>query len=310
MHEITLGSYKNLKLPEPNGLTELGMEKAVTDSVLNTISTWSKNNVPISNGDNVILKVEANENGLIVPELCQSKLEYTVGDRDMLKEFSSSVGKKNGEKFTIEIEFDENCPVERVRNKKVDFFTTITDVNHRELPYINDELIQKIVPDCKSVAELKDRYEEILKARNLENIKEQKKDIVLEVIIRNSTWTFDQNEFEDTLNTVVEQAKAMILNSNVPNIKQLMASTKNDPAFIQDCKVQTEKIILENLIINEIANIEDITISPEELEKQKSLYAYDVTSSEEFNKYFPTDQSFKLYLLKEKVLDWLCKCNF
>lgn len=94
MHEITLGSYKNLKLPEPNGLTELGMEKAVTDSVLNTISTWSKNNVPISNGDNVILKVEANENGLIVPELCQSKLEYTVGDRDMLKEFSSSVGKK------------------------------------------------------------------------------------------------------------------------------------------------------------------------------------------------------------------------
>lgn len=310
MHKFILGAYKNLDLAEPKEITEIDLEKAVIESIVNTVNIWSKHNAPVEKGDIITIKVEARENGVLVPEFCQNKMRYTVGDPNYLKEFLSPIGKKLGESFSMEIEFDENCAVERIRNKKVKFHAVITDISHTKTPEIDDKLVRNIDPDCHNLDELKDKYASILRARASANIEEQKKNLVLQTIIDNSSCEFVPEEFEQTLNSVMEQTRKLVINSNTPNIEQFISATENDDYFRTDCEEVTRRMIVENLVINEISNIEQIVVTAEEMAYKKAQYTEDEAAAEEFRKYFPTDQSFELYLLKEKVLNWLCLHNF
>lgn len=310
MHKFILGAYKNLNLAEPKDITESDLEKAVIESIINTVAIWSKHNAPVEKGDIITIKVEARENGVLVPEFCQNKMRYTVGDPNYLKEFLNSIGKKHAESFSMEIEFDENCAIERIRNKKVEFHAVITDISHTKTPEIDDELVRKIDPDCHNLDEIKEKYASILRARASANIEEQKKNLVLQTIIDNSSCEFVPEEFEQTLNSVMEQTRKLVINSNTPSIEQFISATENDDYFRMDCEEVTRRMIVENLVINEISNIEQIVVTAEELTYKKAQYTEDEAAAEEFRKYFPTDQSFELFLLKEKVLNWLCQHNF
>lgn len=310
MHKLNLGTYKNLKLAEPKAFSETDFEKAVIEYTYKNISLWAKHNLPIDNGDNVTVRVEAKRGNLIVPEFSTDKLEYSIGDKKMLKQFSNSIGKKNGETFTMEHVFDENCPVERVRNKKVNFVANIIDVEHNGLPEITDDLIQKIDPECNNLDELKSKYAKIIKERVAENVEDQKKNMVLEKIIDNSSCDYDENAFKELLDIVMKQSQTMAKNFNIPNKNDFSASIQDDPLFIKECKEVTKKTIMEDLVINKIAELENIQITEDELENNKAQYTNNETSTKEFREYFPTDESFKAFLFREKVLDWLCKYNY
>jgi len=310
MHKFILGQYKNLNLAEPKGFDQKDLEKAVLESILNTVDIWCKQNTTVEEGDVIIIKVEAKESGILVPEFCQNKLQYKVGDESYLKEFMNAIGKKMGESFSMEIDFDESCVIERIRNKKVNLYATITDVIDKKIPEITDDLVQKMEPDCRTLDEMKAKYAAILKSRGIANIYQQKRDLVLKTIIDNSSYEFDEDEFDQALNTIIEQTKKSIMDSNSPDIDRIMQINENDVYFRMECERVTRRMIMENLVINGICNMEQIEVTAEEFALEKAKYTEDEAASEEFTKYFPTDQSFELYLLREKVLHWLCLNNF
>jgi trigger factor len=312
MHNLILGQYKDLNLVEPDGFKDEDLDKAVIESILNSLAHWCKYNALVEKGDYITIKIEAkeSESGILVPEFCQNTLQYTVGDPNYLNEFSNSVGKKFGESFEMEISFDENASVERVRNKKVVFNAAITDVRHNKMPELTDDLIQKLDPECQTLEQLKTKYADIIRSRTLANIEEQKRNLVLKTIIDNSYCEFDQAEFEKSLNAVTEKTRMFIVNSNAPNVDLFLHASEEDEIFKMDCERITRQMILESLVINEICVREQIFITPEELALEKAKYTEDEMAIEEFTKYFSSDQSFELYLLKEKVLDWLSRQNF
>ncbi len=305
MHQLTIGPYKNLEIKGPEMFKESDVEKAVVESVITAANNWAKANLPIERGDKITVQVEATLDGLTVPEVCNSALTYAVGDPSMVPEFETALGKKLGDTFIMDITFGSQAPIERIANKTVHFDVQIKDVVHVMPPNIDDALVQQLDSNIKTLDELKDRFRIIIRENGLENLRDQKVQMVLENIIKSSACTYDEADFQALFDRILMQTKAMLVNTPVPNLQKGL----DDESFHADCRELTERTIKEELIIQTVSEKEGIIITDEEFEANKEKFTQTPQELEEFNKYFPTDEAFRHFLLKEKVVDQLVEWN-
>ena len=305
MHQFTLGKYKDLNIQGPPMFQEKEVERAVLESVLNAANTWSKMHDPIQKGDRISIEIEGVLDGLPVPEISNSHLSYTVGDPSMMPQFECVIGKKLNDTFSMDIHFPEKAPVERIANRTVHFEGKIKEVTHKTPPQINDAIAHQIDPTVQSVEELKKKFDSIVRSNGLDTLHDQRAELVLNAIIEDCSCIYDEAEFQTLYDQIYLQTRAMLVQSKLLNIEKSM----DDLGLKNDCKEMTERTIKEDLAIQAIAKKEQITISAEELENNKKKFTQTPAEQEEFQKYFPTDEAFAQFLLKEKVIDQLIQWN-
>lgn len=313
MHKIKIGEYKNLNIEGAKQYEQTEIDKAVIQSILQSAENWAKDNRGIGHGDQVVLRMEATCDGLLVPQMCNSKLSLTMGDPSVVEQFNVLKGKKRGDNFEMKIYFNESAPIDQIKAKTVDFSGTILDVTFMSKTPIDDEFAHIFDPNCHTVADLRKKFEDVI-LRNLhDQYKEQNYTKIMEKIIATSEIEFNQEVLETTVNMVVEQSKQMMMGSNLPNMEQVMQGLQEDDSFMKDCREITIKSMSEETIVNEISRLENIIITDEEFIENKAFFTVDAAGTDEYNRYFPNDLGFKEVLLKEKVtdalIDWNIKIN-
>lgn len=298
MHKIRLGKYKDLKVTPFPIYTQNDLDLAVTEAVTKLASQWAKSNTPVKLGDEVVVTLQAKCDGMFVPELSKSNFKYLVGDPAMLEQFAQVVSKKAGESFNMDILFPENTPIERIQGKIVAFYVTIQDLLPAAQMEITDEIAQQIDPQASGLEELKNRLRIIITNNWNQMIKEKNVRSILDAIINNSEFNLEAEEFEKAYENIVKETTKTMFSSTNPQLLTSMFSGE-DKFFYDDCRILAEKTIKENLVITEIINLEDISISLEELEEGKAI----------FSQYFPSEDSLNDYLLINKAFNLLLQWN-
>ncbi|WP_019849413.1 trigger factor [Desulfitobacterium sp. PCE1] len=309
MHKFLIGPYKELKLKPLPEFTEDDLNRAVIESTLKLLNEWSKKNKLAEIGDEVIINLNPVCDGIFVPELAKSNFKYTVGDPSMLEQFKNVIHCKAGDSFKMDILFPESAPLERISGKTVTFDADVLEViNHSQQLESSDEIARLIDPAVSSMEELKNNLRGIIADNWSQVIAESKLEMIFEEILAYSEYEFDEEEFKKVYEDILVKTRQSIISSeNLSMMPSLLS--EDDEYFYEDCKILTEKTILRKLILDEIAYLETIGVTDDEIQEEKKRLLNLAADQTAFYKQFPDEESIGNNLVEEKVAKLLLEWN-
>ena len=308
MHSIKLGQYKDLKVKKVPPMNEEELKQATEQAFKDAISRIEKFTREIKIGDIIMVKIDAKIGDETIKDLCKENMEYDVGNMSMLTEYSKAVGKKVGESFEMHIPYSETCPVKAARGKTVDYKVTILDAKFSNPTEVTEDMLKVMDPEARTQAEIKEKLKFMIKSENEKSLFEANVLKVMEAIKEKAQVTLDGQEYDRTYHEVIEESAKMYEQSGWP-LPQGCEDIRKDQHFLDNCKNITERIVMENMIINAVSEAEKIVVTPEEIEKGKKVFTATPETKADFERHFPDDYSFSAFLLRNKVFDSIMKWN-
>jgi len=270
--EVTLGDYK--------GLAATRKTRPVTDDDINqTIESLREGlaaMVPVEDrvselGDTVTINALGKEiDQPDAEEIKVDDIEVVLGGPNVQKEFTENLtGVKPDDKKTFTVEYPADFSTPQLAGKKVEYEMEVTAVRRRELPEVDDEWAKSVGEEFDSVDTLKKRIREDLEARaNAESDNKLRADLIRSLV--------SAHQFEVPESWVEKQT-----NQRFESVLRDMMSRGVDPrqqnvnweGARAELKVQAEEDVRATLLMERIAETENLTVSDEEVEAEIELMA-------------------------------------
>lgn len=221
------------------------------------------------------------------------------------------VGHKVGEEFTIDVTFPENYHDEKLKGKPAQFKIKLNEIKEKSVPEITDEIAKK-VGNFKNVDELKADIEKYL--TNTAKVENDKRSAgkLFETIISKMTVDVQDSMIEREKQALISDFKQKLAQSGVTWEEVL----EKDGAEKIDTELKTEALnrIKNSLMMSEIAKLENIQVSAQDLDQKiaemASLYQTDKeTIFKEIRKNTALIQSLSQQAMSQKVTQFLLDNN-
>lgn len=289
-------------------MSEEELQTATDKAFDDAMSSVEKFCREIQPGDFILVKLEAKIGDQVIKDLCKEQMEYDVGNLSMLPEYSKAVGKKVRQTFEMHILYSDTCPVKEARGKVVDYTVTILDAKFDKPVEVTEDMLKFIDPNAKSADEIKEKLKFMIKDENEKSLFEGNVLKVLNTIKEKAKVTLDGQEYDKTYHQIIDQTAMMYEQAGVP-LPDGCADLRQNQDFLNNCKNITERVVMEDLIIKAVSEAENITVTPEEIEKGKQVFTATEEAKADFEKHFPNDYAFSSFLLRNKVFDSIMKWN-
>ncbi len=211
------------------------------------------------------------------------------------------IGASFGEKRDLNLEFPKEYHVDSLAGQPVTFEVSISKIEAPELPELNDEWVKKSFQ-----VETVDKYKELLNQK-LEQESDDKylKELNTDLL----SQLCDHNFFELPV-TLVEKEKAAQMQQTIGDLARMGMPAEEQTNYLEKWKTEidknSEKVIRQFFIVDEIAKKEELFPTDEEISYLKSqitqLYAMQNQKQDP-----PSDSSLFLNLTEKKVLEFLRK---
>lgn len=205
------------------------------------------------------------------------KLPITLGKKSFIPGFEENViGMKTGETKEFQLTFPKNYHHTVVAGKLVDFKVTMQSVFERTIPEANDTFAQSM-GSFKTMDELRSRVKENMLAEQADRVRHELEESILDELVEKST-------FGDVPDILVDSESKKMLEELQRNITQqglkfedyMAHLKKNSEQLLLEFIPQAIKRIKSALALREIAKINTITATDEDIdqETQKILADY------------------------------------
>jgi trigger factor len=215
---------------------------------------------PVQEKDFVVLKYQALENGEVIEGGGSDNAYVEVGAGKLPGEFEQRlIGLNKGAttSFTMDVPADFVNPA--IAGKTVEFQVEILDIKELRVPALSDELARSFSEDFQTLDDLRQAVRRDLEQRaekqNYENLRQQ----VIDQIVANNPVEVPPSLVRQEQENIVQQ-QLQLLQSRGLNISGL-----NVESLLERVKDQAEKQTRVNLILDQIAKQEGITVTDDDL---------------------------------------------
>lgn len=265
--EITVDNYKGLEVARRT--------RPITDEdVDRTIESWREASAamqPVEDrasevGDTVTI------NALGKPvdepdaeEIKVDDVEVELGGRNVQPEFTENLtGVKPEDSRTFTVEYPADFSTAALAGKKVEYATEVTAVRRRELPEIDDEWAKSVGEEFDSLAALKAKIREDLEMRAKAESEERLRSELVAKLIAAHQFEVPQSFVDRQTNYRFESLlRDMMARGIDPRTQQV-----NWEGAREEMKVQAQNDVRATMLMDRIAEAENITVSNEEVEAE------------------------------------------
>ena len=267
--EVTLGEYKGVEV-EVSG-TEVTEEEVAAELKKEQESnsrTLDVDDRAVENGDMITLDFEGFVDGTAFEGGKGTDYPLTIGSNSFIPGFEEQlVGAVIGEEKDVNVTFPEKCHAADLAGKPAVFKCTVKAIKVKELPELDDEFA-KDVSEFDTLAEYKEDIAKKLKERKEDVAKREKEDKVVDKIIENAEMDIPepmvQSQISQLMNDFIRRMQAQGL-----SIDQYYQFTGLDQAKIQEqMRPQALKRIQSRLVLEKVAEVENIEISDEKVDEE------------------------------------------
>ncbi len=183
------------------------------------------------------------------------------------------VGMKAGESKTFSTTIPTDYSNEKIAGKQADYEVTVHAVEAKEAPAIDDEFAKKISDgQYETVEELSKVISDNILSRKKRSQEEELREKALSTIIEQSEFVIHPLLIDDEAAEMEHQFGHMLEQQHL-NMNQYLSMVKKTQAEYRDeLRPQAEQRIKQQLVLEEIAKQENITVGPEEIESLFSAY--------------------------------------
>ncbi len=223
-----------------------------------------KNEEVIKERDVVVIKFCAYDGENLIPGHQAEALFIDVGTGEFNEKIEKELlNKKEGDKFSIEVEYPEEGLNPLLAGKKVKYEIEIKEVYKRELPELNEDFIKKLNIGYENMENLKEsiknRLLEEKKRKNESKLKEK----ILSKILEKVDFKVPNRYVELKFNQLLEQIKQNLERDGFSFEKLNISIEKLKDRLYPVAERQAK----EEILLEKIADMEDITIPQEEIDK-------------------------------------------
>jgi trigger factor len=278
-YEITLEVLPTFELGEYKGMQLKKKLVAVTDedidNALKTISRQKTQLTIVTKGkvedeDYIICDCEVDVNGEVVWK--DEELEVVVSGPNVasinvpdLK--SNLVGAKSGDNLTIDVQLEDNFPIEQYRNKPAKLAISIKEIKRPTSPDINDELAKQVGYD--SLDELKEFLSKRLDMEKKRMAEGEMMEQITNKLVEMADFEMPEDLMKNQSNERLQKHQLELLNKGAPpsEIEKNMEDLKNasEDSVVKDFKM--------SLVLKHIAEKEKIFVTEDDVNQRISEMA-------------------------------------
>ena len=272
--EVTLGEYKGLEVEvTPVEVTEEEVAAELKREQENNSRTIDVDDRAVAQGDMVTLDFEGFVDGVAFEGGKGTDYPLTIGSNSFIPGFEDQlVGAELNKEVEVNVTFPEDYHANDLAGKAAVFKCTVKAIKVKELPELDDEFA-KDVSEFDTLDEYKADIEKKLKERKEAVAKREREDKAVDAVIENAQMDIPeamiQNQIQQLMQDFVRRMQAQGL-----SIDQYYQFTGLDNAKIQEqMRPQALKRIQSRLVLEKIAETENIQISDEKFEEELKAMA-------------------------------------
>ena len=265
--EIQLADYKGLEVNRrKRPITDADVDRMIEGLRDSSASLQPVEDRASEIGDTVT--VNARGNFVEEPEEEEIKVddvEVVLGGPGVQKEFTENLmGVRADESRTFQVEYPPDFSSPGLAGKKVEYTTDILSVRKKELPELDDEWVKSLGGELDSVETLKAKIREDLEARATVESDHLVRDEVMKKLLEAHQFEVPESlvahQTRHRLETVANEMMQRGIDPRNPEINWQGAQ--------EEIRGQAEEDVRATMLLEKIAEVENISVSDEEVEAE------------------------------------------
>lgn len=281
--EIKIKKYKKLGLKRPKvEVTKKEIEDYIKELRNHYAEIVIKEDA-IEVGDTAVIDFEGFKDGKAFAGGKGENYPLEIGSKTFIPGFEDQlVGLKAGDEKEINLTFPEDYPSEELKGKEVVFKVKVNEVKTKVIPDVNDDFFKDLdIEGIDSKEKLEDYAKEELKAHKEETNNQEFIDQILDEIAKSIDVEIPEEMIDDEVHFMLNQLEQNLMMQGV-KLEQFMQMTNTTHEKLHEqYENPARKRVLQSLIINEIAKIENIDVTDAEIDAEIPILALKYQLKEE-----------------------------
>lgn len=266
--KIKLADYKKVKMAPEKAKVETKDIEDVLKSLKKQVAEKKEVNREAKKTDEVWIDFKGvDAKGKPVNGADGNDYPLVLGSKTFIPGFEENIeGLKPGDEKTFTLTFPSDYGVKALANKKVTFTVTVKKVQEIEEPELNDEFAGKVGP-FKTLKELKDDIKKQLTFEKQNELDRKYQNDLVGKIADKSELAIPEVLIEQQIGYNLDEAKRNLTYRGQTYQEFLDSEGLTDEQYKETVlKPQSERQVKFSLILSEIAEAEQLFVTPEELE--------------------------------------------
>lgn len=264
--EVTLGQYKGLEVPK----REVKVEESEVDAEVNRMAERNARIETVdraaANGDTVVIDFE----GFVDDQPFQGgKAEdysLTLGSGSFIPGFEDAlVGAVAGEERDVNVTFPEDYSAKELAGKPAVFKCKVHEVKESIKPELDDEFAKDVSDTCETLDDLKKEITERLKSERQEAADAAFEEKLLDVVIAGMKADIPEAMIDSQVDSIVQDFGYRLQMQGMGLEQYLKMTNTEMGAFRAMFKDQAERQVKTRLALQKVADLENITVSEQEI---------------------------------------------
>lgn len=304
--DVVLGDYKGLEVPKSDlEVTEEEIAGELKKEQENNSRSIDVDDRAVMDGDKVTLDFEGSVDGEAFEGGKGTDYPLTIGSGAFIPGFEEQlVGAEIGKEKEVNVTFPENYQAKELAGKAAVFKCTVKKIEMKELPELNDDFA-KDVSEFDTLEEYKADIKKNLEEKKADAAKRSREDAAVEKAIENATMEIPDAMLDTQVDQMVDDFARRIQAQGLSMDQYMQFTGATQDSMREQMKPQALKRIQTRLVLEKIAETENIQITDERLDeeiaKMAEMYKMEADKLKEMMGDYEKDQMKKDLAVQDAV---------
>ena len=272
--EVTLGDYKGVEVPK----TEITVTDEDVDAELKKEQEKNSRTISVEDraaqlNDIVTIDFEGSVDGVPFDGGQATEYPLTLGSNTFIPGFEDQlVGAKVGDDVDVKVTFPEEYQAKELAGKEAIFKCAVKKIEAKELPELDDDFA-KDVSEFDTLAEYKEHVKTNLEDKKANEAKRAKEDAAVDKAIENAQMDIPEAMLMTQCRQMLDDFSRRMQSQGLSMDQYFQFTGMTADKMMEDMKPQALKRIQTRLVLEKVAEVENIQPTEEEVNEEISKMA-------------------------------------
>ena len=272
--EVKLGEYKGIKVEKADTKVTAKEVNAELDKIKEQNARLvAADDKAIEEGDQATIDFEGFVDGVAFEGGKGEDYPLTIGSHSFIDTFEDQlVGKKVGEEVEVNVTFPEEYQAKELAGKEAIFKCAVKKIEAKELPELDDDFA-KDVSEFDTLAEYKEHVKTNLEDKKADEAKRAKEDAAVDKAIENAQMDIPEAMLMTQCRQMLDDFSRRMQSQGLSMDQYFQFTGMTADKMMEDMKPQALKRIQTRLVLEKVAEVENIQPTEEEVNEEISKMA-------------------------------------
>ena len=272
--EVTLGEYKGVEVSKSEiEVTDEEVDAEVKKEQEKNSRTINVEDRAAQLNDIVTIDFEGSVDGVPFDGGQATEYPLTLGSNTFIPGFEDQlVGAKVGDDVDVKVTFPEEYQAKELAGKEAIFKCAVKKIEAKELPELDDDFA-KDVSEFDTLAEYKEHVKTNLVEKKENEAKHAKEDAAVDKIIENAQMDIPEAMLETQCRQMLDDFSRRMQSQGLSMDQYFQFTGMTAEKMMEDMKPQALKRIQTRLVLEKVAEVENIQPTEEEVNEEISKMA-------------------------------------